>query len=1094
MKNMSSLLGKIKGIFGFKNTKKNKIFFVLFFVLIFLGISVARPAYSASWWFIDEMALAFATMITQILLLIAQLFIQLTVWVSQFFIVVASYSDFINSSAVKLGWVLVRDVVNMFFVLILLVIAFATVLGIPNYEWQKLMIKLLFAAVLVNFSRLICGVIIDVSQVFMMTFVNGFAATAGGNVINGLNLNTLYSYSKEMSISDSAIYGKAGSATDVFITGIAAVFFAVISFFVLGAYAFIMLARVVALWTLIILSPIAFISSVLPATQKYAAEWWKEFNNHVLAGPILAFFFWLSFAIVGDGNSFNEFTVSSKDQAEVEGLFSTTGTGISEAMGWGKMASFAIAIALLMTGVKKTNELGVTGASALSAAMSTARKVATVASGARIAMWAGQKAPLVGTDELQRYGRAAKGFGQFQMNRFGRWRDDIAGKAAKEGGVSGFLTEHLYQTGMRKDAKAENWERAAEYANTVHDKTISTGTTLGNELKTQYRNLAEEAEMKFSKNKGIEKSLQAKERLQAGQNPEGFLKGKIFGKTADIYNEVLGKVVVPSGVMVEELTKKTSEEEKRRSIKQRKEWIEAGGINKKTGEKDKKSKEYIGLLKNNARAGFVNKITEDNVARKQSQIATAEEGTLREKSEIDELMAETDKINARVETMQKAFKAEDEKSADEQKKSVFGDTEYGQYRDREKEAKLASQQIKEELSGKETLKELQRIEELLRDKNNPSNFALARNRINTLNAQIENQQEIQGTDKQKAVFNARGDEYERNGDVLRAALARQQASSLEQNKLKEVFKSADLGSNERATLSSQLLSKISGASTFEERKKYTNQKDALDDLNLTLGAYDAQKQEDEDLKQIGWKGDSTAENAHLRWLSRKVGRQVEEKDFDKTMKEYESVIGQDEFKVRMRQFGAHAKNQKAQGNQSVFVFDEESDKDAKGNLTGMLNYKVVGRTADQSVGEIKAWTDAGDVDARKIKRAYGNRNQNARLSKINVKEAELNARTSGSYTDQTVNNIIKMTHIQDLDNSDVDLASFELQLAELAKRANSIKCFKKLATDGLKTITAKLGVDENKIEAIFKANNKAIATISKNSGGGKKQNKKKGKT
>lgn len=399
---MSSFLGKIKGFFI--KAKSKKVLFLLFLFVFINFILLLEPAKAQ---FIDFRG-GFVGAITDILLGISSLFIKVTVWISQLFIVIASYNNFINSKAVILGWVLVRDVVNMFFVLILLVIAFGTVLGLEQYEWKKLLVKLVFAAVLVNFSRLICGVIIDAAQVFMMTFVNGFAATAGGNVINGLNLNKIYN------LSVNADPKNITSDTDMLVTGVGAVFFGSISMFVLGAYLIVMLARVVSLWVLIVLSPIAFISSVLPATQKYASEWWKEFNNNVLAGPLLAFFFWLSFAVVGGGDSFQEvLPTDAAKKYETNALFGSTATGVAQAMDWGAMASFAIAIALLITGVKKTQELGVQGAGMLSSALSTAKKVGMYASGIKLAGWAGQKvyggAKIVGGDLTNRAKLAGMG-------------------------------------------------------------------------------------------------------------------------------------------------------------------------------------------------------------------------------------------------------------------------------------------------------------------------------------------------------------------------------------------------------------------------------------------------------------------------------------------------------------------------------------------------------------------------------------------------------------------------------------------------------------------------------------------------------------
>jgi hypothetical protein len=76
-------------------------------------------------------------------------------------IFLSGYNNFIRNTYVSQGWIVLRDLVNMFFVLGLLFIAFITVLRIERQPWNKLLGKLLLMAILVNFSKTICGVIID---------------------------------------------------------------------------------------------------------------------------------------------------------------------------------------------------------------------------------------------------------------------------------------------------------------------------------------------------------------------------------------------------------------------------------------------------------------------------------------------------------------------------------------------------------------------------------------------------------------------------------------------------------------------------------------------------------------------------------------------------------------------------------------------------------------------------------------------------------------------------------------------------------------------------------------------------------------------
>ena len=176
------------------------ISFVFFGVFLFIFYNITSSNYSFAQsvggnvgtgivgdWLADGVA--------WIALQMATLFLKLSIFVLKFIIEIGGYNGYINAPAVEVGWVMVRDLANMFFVVALLLIAFGTILGLEQYEWKKLMVKLFFAAILVNFSRVICGIMIDAAQVVMMTFINGVVATAGGNLINAFNLhNSMHHY------------------------------------------------------------------------------------------------------------------------------------------------------------------------------------------------------------------------------------------------------------------------------------------------------------------------------------------------------------------------------------------------------------------------------------------------------------------------------------------------------------------------------------------------------------------------------------------------------------------------------------------------------------------------------------------------------------------------------------------------------------------------------------------------------------------------------------------------------------------------------------------------------------------------------------
>jgi hypothetical protein len=258
-------------------------------------------------------------------------------------IVVASYNDFINHPAVAKGWYLMRDICNMFFILILLVIAFSTILRVEKYEIKKMLPTVVMAAVLVNFSKLICSLIIDFGQVVMMTFVNGFVATAGGNLLVGLGIQDIYA------ISPGA--AGVGIPQDVyFVTLLLGGLMMAVTLWVSVSMLILLVIRIVTLWFLVVTAPLAFLLKVMPFTSKHYGEWWQKFGWNVAVGPVFAFFLWLSLLIMSDPN--NMFDVTVPDVA------GRSGAPEPSAAHLGNLGRFAIAVGMLWSVYTVAKEAG----------------------------------------------------------------------------------------------------------------------------------------------------------------------------------------------------------------------------------------------------------------------------------------------------------------------------------------------------------------------------------------------------------------------------------------------------------------------------------------------------------------------------------------------------------------------------------------------------------------------------------------------------------------------------------------------------------------------------------------------------------------
>ena len=273
----------------FKQPNKKRLVFTLILIGLVLVVFLIPQKARA-----DVVGKAVASVVG----VIASIFVAMIGWlitlVISLIVTVAQYNGFTTSPVVGTGWGLVRDICNMFFILILLIIAFSTALGYEKFHYSKTLAPLLIAAVVINFSKLICGLFIDLSQVIMLAFVSAFAQVRGGNFADLVGLSKLLSASQSLGTTAAGITSWELAAGYVLALVLSLVFLVVL----LAMFA-ILLIRMVYLWFLVILSPFVFFAQAVPAAQRYAAQWWEEFGKQLMVGPVLAFFIWLSLAVIG---------------------------------------------------------------------------------------------------------------------------------------------------------------------------------------------------------------------------------------------------------------------------------------------------------------------------------------------------------------------------------------------------------------------------------------------------------------------------------------------------------------------------------------------------------------------------------------------------------------------------------------------------------------------------------------------------------------------------------------------------------------------------------------------------------------------------
>ncbi|OGY36062.1 MAG: hypothetical protein A3E36_02440 [Candidatus Andersenbacteria bacterium RIFCSPHIGHO2_12_FULL_45_11b] len=204
-----------------------------------------------------------------------------------------SQDKYITNPIVQGTWPFIQGIANLGFIIALLYIAFATTLRLDSVTTsvQRLLPKLLIAALLVNFSLVIGGLLIDVSRVIMAVEVGmvGIGQTPGDPkvFVTELIKKTNAIEAQIKLIEDSIPAVAFGSLmVRLFENSV----FLILLITGLGVIVINLFVRYIALLVLLMISPLAYLFLALPKTAPYAAQWWGMFIKWVLYGPIVLFF------------------------------------------------------------------------------------------------------------------------------------------------------------------------------------------------------------------------------------------------------------------------------------------------------------------------------------------------------------------------------------------------------------------------------------------------------------------------------------------------------------------------------------------------------------------------------------------------------------------------------------------------------------------------------------------------------------------------------------------------------------------------------------------------------------------------------------
>jgi len=256
----------------------------------------------SSWLGLDQAPAYFiATILWVIAYLTTNYLLELGKTILQLIINFTNSLSYTQNDIVIEGIKITTNFVNIILVLALVFIALATILRIKEYSAQKLLVGFIIVALLVNFANVITGLVIDATNIV----TNHFLFKVSLEKDQEKDQDNLW----EKSACQSG-WGWGDGKDIIAERGAMSCGLLIISsifgFITYILFSIIFLARIMVLWVLVILAPIAFACYVLPATKRFWEQWRDLFVQWTTIGIIASFFLYLANNIALSSNALNE--------------------------------------------------------------------------------------------------------------------------------------------------------------------------------------------------------------------------------------------------------------------------------------------------------------------------------------------------------------------------------------------------------------------------------------------------------------------------------------------------------------------------------------------------------------------------------------------------------------------------------------------------------------------------------------------------------------------------------------------------------------------------------------------------------------------
>lgn len=205
-----------------------------------------------------------------------------------------------NTSTMYQAWSFFRNIGNILFVIALLFVIFSQVtgIGIDNYGIKRILPKLIVTAIIVNFSYIICGLLVDLSNIIGNSIKNIFESvqfTAGDKPSDGLGPVGIITFLvAAISGGAAAVAGVTVAGSIIAGGGLLTILVPILTFLasavIAGFFAMLMLGvRQALVIIMIVISPIAFVLYAIPNTNPLFKKWFALFRGLLMLYPVYCF-------------------------------------------------------------------------------------------------------------------------------------------------------------------------------------------------------------------------------------------------------------------------------------------------------------------------------------------------------------------------------------------------------------------------------------------------------------------------------------------------------------------------------------------------------------------------------------------------------------------------------------------------------------------------------------------------------------------------------------------------------------------------------------------------------------------------------------